>query len=460
MKRLSPIDSAFLQMESTRTPMHVGCLLTFHLPENPAEDFFRQLVAQIRDQAFMPPPFNCRLARSLLSRVSPAWEECQPDMTYHVRHSALPRPGGERELGVLVERLHSHPLDFDRPLWEAHIIEGLSDNRFAFYFKAHHCAIDGAGAMRVLRQWLSSDPDASARPGFTAAQKPGDAAAATGYIDLVTQGMGQLRDQVRGVGELAWNLVGMSRGEHSMVQTSMATPPTVFNERVWQPRRLGTQLLPLPRVKAIAKHLGVSVNDVTLAICGGATRAYLQEHNSLPDVTLTASVPIALDRKEGDDTGNAVAGFVCPLATDVSDPIRRVERIHAATQRAKQELGDMSQTALNDLALMGLGPLILGQMTGTLSHFPPIFNFVVSNVVLSRDKLYLQGAALEAMYPMSFLFDGYALNVTVVGYDENVAVGFIGCRDTVPSLQSLAVNAGDALAELEVAAGLDVGVAR
>lgn len=453
MQRLNPIDSAFLQMESTRTPMHVGCMLTFHMPKNPPSDFFHQLVRHLREESFMPPPFNCRLVSSPLSRVSPAWEACEVDMGYHVRHSALPRPGGERELGVLVERLHSHPLDMDRPLWEAHVIEGLAGDRFALYFKAHHCVIDGAGAMRVLKQWLSTDPNARAGPSPASSHEA--AAQSVRYLDFVSAGIAQLREQVRGVGELGRNLFGMSRGEDSMVRNSMATPPTIFNGRVWQQRRLGTQLLPMTRVKAVAKHLGVSVNDVTLAICGGATRDYLQEHNALPEVSLTASVPIALDRDEGDDTGNSVAGFVCPLATDEADPVRRVERIHAATERAKNELREMSQTALNHLALMGLGPLILGQMTGTLSRFPPIFNVVVSNVVLSRQKLYLNGAQLEAMYPMSFLFDGYALNVTIVGYDENVAIGFIGCRDTIPRLQSLAIYAGDALTALERAAGLE-----
>lgn len=459
MQRLTPIDSAFLQMESTRTPMHVGCMLTFHMPENPAPDFFHQLVTHLREQSFMPRPFNCRLVNSPLSRLSPAWQECGVDMNYHIRHSALPRPGGERELGILVERLHSHPLDMDRPLWEAHVIEGLSGDRFAVYFKAHHCVIDGAGAMRVLKQWLSTDPDALAGP-RPQGSRGDEAGGSARYLDYVSAGLAQLRKQVRGMGELGRNLVGMSRGEDSMVRNSMATPSTVFNGRVWQQRRLGTQLLPMARVKAVSKRLGVSVNDITLAICGGATRAYLQEHDALPEVSLTASVPIALDRGDGDDTGNSVAGFVCPLATDELDPIRRVERIHGATERAKNELREMSQTALNHLALMGLGPLILGQMTGTLSRFPPIFNFVVSNVLLSRDKLYLNGAQLEAMYPMSFLFDGYALNVTVVGYDENVAIGFIGCRDTIPRLQSLAVYAGDALTELEVAAGFDAGAAR
>lgn len=452
MYRLSPIDSIFLRMESTRTPMHVGCLLTFHLPESADPDFFYDLVTVLREKSFRPSPFDCRVTRSRLPWASHFWEKCEPDMTYHVRHSALPRPGGERELGVLVERLHSYPLDLGRPLWEMHVIEGLVGNRFAIYFKAHHCAIDGAGAMRLLKQWLSKDPDNRTLPGGASDSNEDDVR--PGYLDQVFASLDQLRLQVRGIGQLVGKLVSMSRGQDGMVRNSLATSSTVFNGPVWQQRRLGTHMLPLADAKAVAKRLGVSVNDITLAVCGGAVRMYLQEHAALPERTLTASVPVALDRDDGDDTGNAVAGFVSPLGTDEPDPVRRVRRIHSATQRAKAELGDMSPSALNQLALAGFGPLLLGQMTGTLAHFSPMFNLVVSNVVLSQDKLYLQGAELEAMYPMSFLFDGYALNVTVVGYNENIAIGFIGCRTTIPRLQSLAVYAGDAIRELKQAAGV------
>ncbi len=162
-----------------------------------------------------------------------------------------------------------------------------------------------------------------------------------------------------------------------------------------------------------------------------------------------ASVPIGLERDE--KGGNAVSGFVCPLGMDEADPVQCLQNIHAATKRAKADLQAMSRLALDNLVLTGLAPLILGQMTGTLAKLLPIFNFVVSNVVLSRHKLYLMGAELEAMYPMSFLFDGYALNVTVIGYAEHVAIGFIGSRDALLKLQSLAVYAGEALAELEEA---------
>ncbi len=449
MKRMSPIDASFLHMESTRTPMHVGSLLTFKLPKDAPADYFKQLVELMRAEPFMPSPFDCKLATTRFSKLMPAWEKAELDMEYHVRHSALPKPGGERELGSLVQRLHSHPMDLDRPLWEAHLIEGLKGRRFAFYFKAHHCAIDGMGAMIMTRKWLKSDPDDMNPPGvMELIEKP--RTENRKLVSVLRKAMGKAALSAKGLGELSMTMPEMSKGENSIVKASLNTPRSLFNAPVSQQRRLGTQLIKLSRFKQLAKDLNVTVNDVTLAVVGGATRRYLLEQNALPKKSLTASVPIGLERDENAG-GNAVAGFVTTLATDVADPLERVRRINSATTRAKSDLMKMSKPALENLALSGLLPLMIGQMTGTLAKMSPMFNFVVSNVVLTKHKLYLMGAEMEAMYPVSFLFDGYALNVTVIGYAENVAIGFLGCRDAIPKLQSLAVYAGDAVTELEKA---------
>jgi len=453
MKRLSPLDATFLYMESARTPMHVGSLMTFKLPKDAPKDFFKILVNDMRSQPFMPPPFDSRLMPGIMSKLRPAWVKAPLDMDYHIRHSALPKPGGERDLGSLVQRLHSHPMDFDRPLWEAHIIEGLKGGRFAMYFKAHHCAIDGMGAMANARKWLKDDPNDLTPPGPMGGGKKHARKPHKDPIDVAREVFGQTRASIFGLGELARRLLDMYKGEHSIIKASMHTPKSMFNVEVTQQRRLGTQLIKLERFKNVSKSLGVTVNDVTLAVVGGAVRKYLLEQGQLPSNSLTCSVPIGLERPS-DSGGNAAAGFVCELGTDIDDPLKRIMNINAATKRAKNDLHKMSRPALDNLALSGLLPLLLGQVTGTLHNMDPMFNFVVSNVVLSKEKLYVMGAELEAMYPISFLFDGYALNVTVIGYAENVAVGFIGARDAIPKLQSLAVYAGDAMTELEKAAGL------
>lgn len=446
MKRLSPMDAAFLRMESKRTPMHVGAMMTFQLPEGAPPDFCQRLVQQMREKPFMPYPFGCRLSRGRLSRMAPSWEETTVDMEYHLRHSALPYPGGEKELGVLVARMHSHPLDLSRPLWECHVIEGLEGNRFALYFKAHHCAIDGIGAMRMVQNWLSKDPTDPRGVGpWVVAARPPD----TGRSEMISPTR-LARDQVRGLKDLVKGLSGMIQGNDSFARMTLNTPRSMFNAPVSQQRRLGTQILSIARLRAVAEASGATLNDVLLAVVGGAIRRYLIEQKALPGKSLLASVPMGLARPDG-KPGNAAVGFVAPLGTDHDDPLERIRWIRQVTQRGKRELQAMSQAAQMQFALLGIAPLLLGQITGVLPKLPPIFNCVVSNVVLSKDPLYLMGARLEAMYPVSFLFDGYALNITLVGYHDAVAVGFLGCRDAIPSLQRLAVYTSDALAELEQA---------
>ena len=216
-------------------------------------------------------------------------------------------------------------------------------------------------------------------------------------------------------------------------------------------RRLG------PMAKAdIARMTGLSAQTVSVIMRALETDGLLAKGEPVRGRVGQPSVPMGLARPDG-KSGNAVAGFVCPLGTHLDDPRERLAAVSRVSARAKRELSAMTPDALNQLALLGLSPLILGQMTGLLPKIPPFFNFVISNVVLSKQPLYLMGAELEAMYPVSFLFDGYALNITLVGYCDKVAVGFLGCREAVPSLQRLAVYTRDALGELEAA--FDVGTA-
>jgi diacylglycerol O-acyltransferase len=451
-KYLSPIDAAFLRMETRRTPMHVGALMTFRLPEDAPRNFLKSIVEQMRERPFLPEPFGSRLSRGRLSGVAPAWEPAEVDMEYHLRHSALPYPGGERELGVLIARMHSHPLDQSRPLWECHVIEGLENNRFAMYFKAHHCAIDGMGAMRMVQKWLSTDP-ADKRitgPWIVAQKPPREDTLKPSLFERLKKPAKAAAEQARGVKALVKTLSKMSKGEDSGARMALSTPRSLFNVPVSQQRRLGTQILSLPRIKAISEKTGVSVNDTLLALCGGAIRRYLLEHQALPGRSLLASVPVGLPRPDG-KSGNAVAGFVVPVGTELDDPLERLKLIHRVTTRSKAEVLEMPDASRAQFALLGLSPLIVGQMLGVLPRMPPFFNFVASNVVLSKDPLFLMGAELEAMYPVSFLFDGYALNITLVGYRDRVAVGFLGCRDAIPHLQRLAVYTGEAVAELEAA---------
>ena len=454
MKRLGIIDGAFLKMESPRTPMHVAGLLPFRLPPGAPSDYLAGVFAFMRSQAVRLPPFNARIVRRGLAWLAPAWTEATDlDIDYHMRHSALPYPGGERELGQLVERLHSHPMDLSRPLWECHLIEGLENGRFAIYLKAHHASMDGMGALNYIRNWLSKDPafENAAGPWALPPRPRSEADLERPQADPLHRALELAGGQLRSASELVRTLRKMAvkrDNPEGGLMSALHTPRTVFNTAITPQRRLATQRLELARFKALGAITGATVNDLSMAICAGALRRYLREMDALPGLPLVASFPIGLARTDG-KPGNAVAGFVCPLATDEASPRRRLEVIKAVTTRTKHQLKDLSPAALDQLTLLGMSPLILGQMTGQLSRLPPFFNLVGS-----RDKLYFRGAELESIYPISVLFDGYALNATIVGYADSVCIGYTGCRKAVPHLQRLAVYTGEALDELERAFGL------
>ena len=456
MGYLNQLDTSFLRMESERTPMHVAGLMVFTLPENAEPHYLQDLYDAISKSPVNLYPFNCKLKEGTFG-VGSSWDVDENiDIDYHVRHSALPYPGGEKELGILVARLHSHPMDLSRPPWEFHLIEGLENNRYALYFKTHHSAIDGMGAMGMITRWLSDDPLASNGYGPWSmennykenAKKKGGA-----EKNILSRSLDVIREQANATVELSNAVYHMSKPSENPeggMSSAINTPKTRFNTRITQQRRVATQLYDVSRFKALSKATGATINDVCLAVLGAATRRYLLELDALPEKPLVASIPIALPRPDG-KPGNAVAGFVCPLETDKSDPKHRIQTINAVTSRTKKQLNGMSLKALNQFSFMGVAPLMLSQMAGIGKVIPPLFNLVVSNVVAPQKKLYLKGSELEALYPISLLFDGYALNVTIVGYSDKVAMGFVGCRAATPSLQRLAVYTGDALEELEKA---------
>ncbi|PIE42071.1 MAG: wax ester/triacylglycerol synthase family O-acyltransferase [Gammaproteobacteria bacterium] len=459
MAYLSALDASFIHMESNRTPMHVGGLMVFKLPKGAHPDYLSKRFQKLLKFPVTNKPFNYKLKKGHLAGVAPSWVVAKKiDIDYHVRHSALPYPGGEKELGVLVSRLHSNHLDFDRPLWEFHLIEGLENNRFAIYMKTHHAMIDGVGAMKMIHHFLTNEAALSNEiaPWCTDFQvKPERKQKSGNYFDKDTV-KEALKHQVDAGVELVNKLRQMSDRKinpEGGLYSVMNTPKTLFNQSVSPQRRLATQLYNLERFKRIQKQTGATINDICLSVIGAATRRYLDELERLPEDSLVVSIPVGLPRPD-DKVGNAAVGFTSPLGTDILDPLLRLENIKTITQRTKQQLKTLSWDALQQFSVLGVAPLMIGQLTGLGMKIPPMFNLVVSNVVASTDKLYWNDAELEAMYPISVLFDGYALNITVVGYADSLAVGFTGCRNALPSLQRLAVYTGDALKELEQALGI------
>lgn len=465
-KRLNLVDTAWLNVETPNAPMQVGGLLTFQIPDDAPDDFCQQLVDHWRQfsQAFRP--WNQRLRSRRLRTVVPEWELLDEiDVDYHFRHSALPSPGGELELGTLTSRLHSHPIDFDYPPWECHLIEGLAGRRFAIYLKIHHSLIDGVAGMRLLARALDGTAETRGRPPFWAIEpkkrrrKKAPEEVRPGLYRAMAQLVGGTREQVTSLSGFAGVVRDMLRAARSgknAMGLPFAAPSSVLNGRITAPRRYATQLYSLAELKGLAKNAGGTVNDIVLTICGTALRRYLIEINALPKKSLTAGIPVSVrtaDSADDDDHGNAITFIIATMATDESDTKTRFETIAASTQAAKASLEKLSAAAITQYTIALMSPYILSLVSGMAGRTRPVFNVTVSNLPGPRKSLFINGAEMEAFYPTSLVTHGQALNITVHGYADTMGFGFIGCRDSLPSLQHIAVYAGEALDELRALYG-------
>jgi len=451
--RLGALDAAFLLAETRQTPMHIAGLQTFKIPDGAPRHFVSELFAELRSHPVTAIPFTYRLAGGLGGKLLPRWEVTRDiDLDYHLRHSALPYPGGERELGVLVSRLHSNPMDLSRPLWEFHLIEGLEDDRFAIYCKLHHALVDGVNSIKLIN--LSSDPAHSATLPIWAddSRSASERGSRTGgLLDWLPP---LVESEFKALPSFARSLLATAQATAGFEQFRDLTglteaPRTIFNVRIGGQRRVATQATSLERVKTIGRAAGGTVNDVVLAACGAALRRYLAELGKLPEDTLIASVPVALAREAADASGNAVTALATRLGTDVADVRERFDVIRRSSEAGKENLGRMTGTAAMNYTMVMAAPALLSWVPGVGELAPPLYNLIISNVPGPRQTLYFHGAEMTAYYPVSQVGHGQALNITVLSYAGQFTFGFVACRESVPSMQRLAVYTGEALDELE-----------
>lgn len=449
----------FLYGETREVMMHVAGLMPFAPPPDWSPEQMRFLMDEIREGVKVEKPWNMRLkSPEMLRNPLQAWvDDDRVDVEYHVRRSALPRPGDERELGILVSRLHAIPLDFHRPPWEVHLIEGLEGGRFAMYAKVHHALVDGYSAMRILANALTTDPDDRTRPLFFSVpprvrdKKPEPEDGGVHFGELLAA----VREQYgtgKTVVKALMNIVGSNRNKDLV--SPLQAPKCVLNARISRNRRFATQKVATARVKAVAQAIDGTVNDAVLGLCSAALRKYLVELDALPPQPLVAMLPVAIRQKGDAGGGNAVGAILASLATDIDDPVKRLEAIVTSTKQAKQQLQGMSKAAVLSYSAMLTAPAMMQMMPVTSGKVRPTFNVVISNVPGPDEPLYFRGARLEGSFPVSIPVHGQALNITCSSYAGSVCFGFTGCRDTVPHLQRIAVYCGEALDEYEQALGL------
>lgn len=470
---IDPTSTAFLLSESRNTPMHVGALQLFENPPDAGDDFNQQMYQQMLETTAIAPLFRKHPHRSVKTGGTLTWrDDDNIDLEYHVRHSALPRPGRIRELLELVGRLHSTRMAWERPLWEMHIIEGLADGRVAAYAKVHHALVDGVSAMRLLASTLSTDPHRSGMPAMFAegaarkqrpAEKGPESPELTAARTLAELPSDALRTALGVSAEAAGMPIALVktlrkgiRNETSAV--SLAAPRTIFNQSITGARRFAAQDWPTERIRGVGKATSTTINDVVLAMCSGAMRRYLTELDALPEQSMVSMVPVGLKAQQAGvasaEGGNAIGSVMVRLATDLEDPADRLSAISRSMKDGKQALGSMTQAQIVAMSAIGMAPSLVIPALKMQGLVRPPFNLIISNVPGPKVPHYWNGAQLVGNYPVSIPMNGMALNITCTSYAGNMGFGLTGCRRTVPHLQRLLTHLDDELAALEKAAGV------
>ena len=469
MQQLSGMDASFLALETANTTGHVGGLSVLD-PTTAAEPLtLARLTEVMAERLPLVPVLRRKLLNVPLGLDQPYWiDDADFDIEYHVRELALPHPGSDAQLAEQVSRLHAWPLDRSRPLWELYLITGLAQDRAAVYSKIHHAAVDGISGTELLtvlfdltpagRELPAAEPFRPERPPWL------PVLAARAAMRLAWRPVQTVRitnELVRLLPTLApplntlvGEILGLNRGDGAVIATRPGrAPATPFNRAITPHRRFAFRSVDLGTVKAVKKTFGVSVNDVVMAMCAGALRRWLADHDALPDQPLVAMIPVSVrDPASQGSLGNRVSAMLAPLPTSVADPGLRLRIVHSATKAAKAQQAAIPQGLVDQISDFAVPALTARAArvvfaTGLLHRLPP-FNLTISNVPGPNVPVYLCGARLIAHYPVSVITDGQGLNITLIGYLGQLHFGLVSCRELVPDIDALAGYLVDELALL------------
>lgn len=453
--RLNALDVSFLYLEEPTTPMHAGSVAIF---EPPTEGFDHdRLVQLIKTRIAFVPRYRQRV-RWVPGRIAnPVWVDDESfDVTYHVRRSALPRPGTDAQLRELVARIMSRPLDLHRPLWEMYLIEGLHDGRFAILSKSHQAMVDGMAAVDIGQVILdvTPEPRAMGTDVWRPAREPSAVELFAGgvadslrspatFVEHLKSGFGDVRETAVDFGR---NMAGVLSAAATVVRPPSASP---LNVEIGEQRRYGTADTELDDYKRIRKAHGGTINDVVLAVIAGALREWLMARgeNLYPRSTIRAMVPVSL-RPESGTAGNQVAAFLCDLPVGEPDPVVRLQRVAFEMGQLKasgQALGAQAIVGLTGFApptLHAIGARAAGGLTRR------VWNLVITNVPGPQFPLYAGGSKMIKAYPVVPLSKNQAVSIGLTSYDGGVYYGLNADRDAMPDIDVLAECIVAALAEL------------
>jgi WS/DGAT/MGAT family acyltransferase len=456
-ERLSALDASFLYLEEASTPMHVGGVAIFAEPEDGFD--YDRLVQLLRERIAFVPRYRQRVREVPGHFAGPVWvDDADFDITYHVRRSALPRPGTDTQLWELVARIMSRRLDRDRPLWEFYLVEGLTDRRFAIITKTHHAVVDGATALEIGQVILDTSPDArQPRPvRWRPAAEPSGLELVAGAAADIVRRPTELLDVVRaGAGDLrlaAGRTASAVGGVLSVLRTATrSTPASPLNAEIGKARRFTTATVSLTDLKRVKTYHDTTVNDVVLAVVSGALRSWLMMRGEVvrTSTTLRALVPVSVrGAEQANMVGQQVAAYLVDLPIGEPSPVVRLQRI-AFAMRGHAETGQaVAAKALTGLA--GFSPPTLhalgARVAGDLSRRG--YNLVVTNVPGPQVPLYAGGALMLGAYPVVPLARHQALSIGVTSYNGVLCFGLNGDREAMSDIDTLAEAIDEAVNDL------------
>jgi WS/DGAT/MGAT family acyltransferase len=457
-ERLSAVDVSFLYLETSTTAMHVGGVARFEPPAGDSFDY-DALCDLVSRRIALVPRYRQKVRWVPGHLANPVWVDDEDfDITYHVRRSALPRPGSDDQLRELVGRLQSRQLDRNRPLWEIYLVEGVADGRFAVITKTHHAMVDGISAIDIGALILDAEPTPREVPDdhWAPRHEPSRislvADALSDTLRRPTQVVDTVRAGVTDARAITERVLGTATGIAAAARTSLRpAPESPLNTEIGEQRRYGMAATDLDDYKRIRKRHGGTVNDVVLATVTGALRTWLltRGESVVPTTSVRAMVPVSVRTQDSrGDMGNRVSSYFVNLPVGEPSPVVRLHQVSYAMKAHKESGQSVGADAL--IAVTGFAPPTIHSAAARLASglSRRLFNVVVTNVPGPQFPLYAAGARMIDCYPVVPLSKGQAVSIGLTSYDGGVYYGLNGDRDAMPDIDVLAGCIEESLAEL------------
>jgi WS/DGAT/MGAT family acyltransferase len=456
--RLSALDVSFLYMEEPTTAMHVGGVAIFDPPPDRPFDY-DELVRLIEERIALVPRYRQKVKWVPGHLGNPVWvDDPDFDVAYHVRRSALPRPGTMDQLRELVGRLQSRQLDRTRPLWEMYLVEGLEGGRTAIVTKTHHAMVDGVSAVDIGAVILDVTPTPRETPldDWEPRPEPSRLGLAVGAVTDLVRRPAEIIETVRGgladIRAVAGKVAGTATGLLSAARIQLTpAPSSPLNVPIGRARRFATADTELDDYKRVRKAYGGTVNDVVLATVAGALRAWMLTRGEpvTPATTLRAMVPVSVRTVDQQGQGgNRVSSYFVDLPIGEPDPVMRLHQVGFAMRAHKESGQSVGADAI--IAMAGFAPPTLHALAarGGSGLSRRLFNVIVTNVPGPQFPLYAAGAQMRALYPSVPLARGQAVSIGLTSYDGGVYYGLNADRDAMHDVDVLAACIEESLAEL------------